>query len=304
MNETSQAMAGERAWNLAPLTPAEPGRRNRRTLDALLLAWGAFLVGLGAVVVESASAQDERVADALVTVLGWAPAVWRVTILALLGLLLAILADVLVRRRWALLRDLTLALLVVVAAASVLGRVVDADWLPVEADLWSRWGFPEVRLAAAVAIVAVAGPELIRPVRKLAAWLVPMAAVGLVALDAASPTRALAGLALGLGAGALVRFAFGTAAGVPPTEQVRRALASLGVDVEDLRIADRQRIGAAEFVAHDDGGAAIEGAGARTGCAGHAAARSSLAALRLPRPADGPSRSGGSSKSSTRRWRH
>jgi uncharacterized membrane protein YbhN (UPF0104 family) len=233
------------------LVAAEPGRRNRRTLDGVLLAAGALIVGLTAVIAESTSEQDDDAGDALVTVLGWAPGLWRAALVGALVLGCAIGVEALVRRRWALLRDLAVALAVVVGLASILGRLVDADWVPFEASLWSRWGFPEPRLALVVAVLAVAGPELIRPVRTLAIWLVPLAAFGCVALEAASPAGALAGLSLGLAAGAFVRLAFGSAAGVPPTERVRRALASLGVTVEELRIAERQRIGAAVFVGRD-----------------------------------------------------
>ena len=78
-----------------------------------------------------------------------------------------------------------------------------------------------------------------------------MAALGAVVLGAALPSAALAAVALGLAAGALVRLAFGTAAGVPPVADVRRALATLGVEVADLKPSPRQRIGAAEYVGHD-----------------------------------------------------
>ena len=114
--------------------------------------------------------------------------------------------------------------------------------------MFSNWGFPELRLAGAVAVFAVAGPELVRPARLLSLWLVGAAALGAVVLGTGLPSQVLGAIALGLGASALVRLAFGSAAGVPPTERVRAALASLGVAVTDLRIAERQRIGAAEFV--------------------------------------------------------
>src|SRR5262249_52266146 len=99
----------------------------------------------------------------------------------------------------------------------------------------------------------VAGPELVQPARKVAAWLVPLAAFGAVSLEAARPSEALGGLALGLGAGALVRLAFGAAAGVPPVARVREPLATLGVTLSDLRVAERERVGAAEYIAHDTG---------------------------------------------------
>ena len=114
--------------------------------------------------------------------------------------------------------------------------MVEADWLPIEADLWSRWGFPESRLGFVVAIVTVAGPELVRPARVVAAWLVPTAAVGAVALEAASPAGALGGVALGLAVGSLVRVAFGSAAGMPAVERVTTALAALGVEIARLEL--------------------------------------------------------------------
>jgi uncharacterized membrane protein YbhN (UPF0104 family)/tRNA A-37 threonylcarbamoyl transferase component Bud32 len=238
--------------------PDEPGRRNRRTIDAVLLAVGAFAVGVAAVIAESAPAEDEDIEQALVTVLGWAPAVWRAAVLGAFVLTLGIVGGALFRGRWVLLRDLAVAFVVVAWLAILFGRLVDADWFPIEADLWSRWGFPELRLALTTAVVAVASPELVQPVRRLATWVVPLAAVGVVALEAASPSRALSGVALGLGAGALVRFAFGSAAGVPPSDRVRRALASLGVEVGSLRATEGQRIGSADFRADDADGSSLK----------------------------------------------
>ena len=126
----------------------------------------------------------------------------------------------------------------------------------------------------------------VRSVRVLATWLVPLAALGAVVLGAALPVGgARPALALGLGAGALVRLAFGTAAGVPPAAQVRAALAALGVEVRDLAPSRRQRIGSAEYVGPRRRRAPAQGARARPRRAGHAAARAPLAPARLPRPA-------------------
>jgi uncharacterized membrane protein YbhN (UPF0104 family)/tRNA A-37 threonylcarbamoyl transferase component Bud32 len=82
-------------------------------------------------------------------------------------------------------------------------------------------------------------------------WLIALGTVGVVALGIALPSEVLAGLALGLGTGALVRLTFGSPAGVPPLERVGTALATLGVEIRDLRIAERQRVGAAEYFGLD-----------------------------------------------------
>ena len=261
MTEAAPAAAGEadpesRSWGLSLLVPAEPGRRNRRTVDGVLVASAAVLVGLQAVVARSAADTDERIGEALATLFGWAPGFWRAVLLLAIALALLIVVDAIVRRRWLLVRDLAIALLLVNLAASVLAQIVDSEWLQAEVDPLSYWGFPELRIACVVAVIAVARPELVRPVRVAAIWLVVLASLGVVALEIALPADVLAGLALGLASGALVRLMLGSPLGAPPIDRVRRALGSLGVDVGELRAADRQRIGSTEYFGRgDDGGA-------------------------------------------------
>jgi hypothetical protein len=250
VSREGQAVSPDRSWNLSLLTRTEPRRRNRRAIDSVVLAAAALLVGLSAVIA-SAPEHDGDVAQALSTVLGWAGALWRTVFVCGLGLALAVVVEVLLRRRWDLARDLLVPGVVLVGTAAILGGVVRSDWMPVEPHLLSQWGYPELRLASVTAVLVVVGPELVRSVRLFASWLVPLASLGAVVFAAALPSAVLAALALGLGAAALVRLAFGTAAGVPPTDDVKGALGTLGVDVADLRPAVRQRIGTAEYVGND-----------------------------------------------------
>jgi uncharacterized membrane protein YbhN (UPF0104 family)/tRNA A-37 threonylcarbamoyl transferase component Bud32 len=236
------------------LTATEPGRRNRRTIDSAFLVVGAIVIGLSAVIASSAPEHDEDVAQALTTVLGWAGALWRIAFLGLLGLAIVIVVDVLLQRRWDLARDLLVAALVLLIATGILARLVESHWVPIKAHVLSRWGYPELRLAAATVVIVVVGPELMRSVRLLAIWLIPFASLGAVVLGAALPSAALGAVALGVGVGGVVRLAFGTAAGVPPTAQVRASLASLGVELNDLAPSPQQHIGAAEYLGHDSSG--------------------------------------------------
>jgi uncharacterized membrane protein YbhN (UPF0104 family)/tRNA A-37 threonylcarbamoyl transferase component Bud32 len=236
------------------LTATEPGRRNRRTVDGIFLLAAAIVIGLTAIVASATPEVDADVAEALQTLFGWANGFWRAAFVALLLLALVVVVDVLIRRRWRLARDLLVALLPLAGLGLVLGGVVESDWFPLKGHLLSRWGYPELRLATATAVLAVAGPELVRWVRLLAVWLAPFAALGAVVLGAALPSGALGGLAVGLAAGSIVRLAFGSAAGVSPTERVRASLKALGVEVRDLAPAGQQRIGAAEYVGHDHAG--------------------------------------------------
>jgi uncharacterized membrane protein YbhN (UPF0104 family)/tRNA A-37 threonylcarbamoyl transferase component Bud32 len=261
---TTAGVTGERAastgrsWGIALLTETEPGRRNRRTIDSVFLALAAVVIGLSALIASSAPADDEAVAEALITIFGWADPFWRAAFIGVLVLAAVIVVDVLLRRRWDLARDLLLAGLLVVGAAIVLGRVVISDWFPLEAHILSQWGYPELRLATATAAIVVVGPELMRSVRVFAAWLVPLAVLGAVVVEAALPSGVLGALALGIGSAALVRLGFGTAEGFPLSEDVRGALATLGVDVADLRPSARQHRGAVEYVGHDGRGASLK----------------------------------------------
>ena len=240
-----------RGWKLTLLAPTEPGRRNRRPVDAAFLLFGAIVIALTALAAASAEEQDGEVARAFKTVLAWADSAWRAAFVGLLAIALAIALEAVLRRRWTLVRDIAVALVLVVGAAFVLDGIVQSNWLPVEPHLLSNWGYPELRLATATAIVVAAAPELARWARLGAFATTPLAAVGAVVLGSGLPSAALGALALGLAAGALVRLAFGSVAGTPPTERVRAALAVLGTEVVELAPAARQRAGYAEYDARD-----------------------------------------------------
>src|SRR5262245_33540068 len=238
-----QPASTRHSWSLTLLSAAAPAGRNRRTVDGVILTAGAIATALAAAVASSAPAQDVDLGQALSTVFGWAEVFWRLVFVGTLLLALSVIVELVLRRRWLLARDVLAALVVLLGLGMALGGVVDSDWVPLEPHLLSQWGFPELRLARAVATLAVSGPGPAQPVRRLAIWLVPLAAVGMVAIGAALPSAALGALALGLGSAALVRLGFGTAAAVPPIPQVRCALRALGVEVTDLRISERQRVG-------------------------------------------------------------
>jgi len=231
----------------------EEGRRNRRPLDAALLFLASLGTAFAAVVATLAPNTDSDVGDAMNVVLGWAPNVWRSAFVLVLALAVLILGEVVVRRRSLLARDVLASALSVVLVGSLLGQVVDDEWFGADAHLFSNWGFPEVRLALVVAIFGVASPELVRPARRLVLWLSAAAALAAAVLGIGSPSQVFGAIALGLGASALVRLVFGSAAGVPTTERVLDALAALGIAVENLRVADRQRIGVADYVGDIDG---------------------------------------------------
>jgi uncharacterized membrane protein YbhN (UPF0104 family)/tRNA A-37 threonylcarbamoyl transferase component Bud32 len=228
--------------------------RNRRSIDAVFLLVAAVVLGLSAGIASAAPRQERDVGDALRTVFGWAGGFWDAAFVCALVLALTVVVDVLLRGRWDLARDLLVAGLLVVGAAVVLGGAVADNWLPIKVHILADWGYPELRLALATGVLVVVGPALVRPARVLAFWLVPLAALGAIVVQAAPLGSALGALALGLAAGSLVRIVFGTAAGLPPVAEVQNALESLGVQVSHLAPIARQHVGAAEYLADDEQG--------------------------------------------------
>jgi uncharacterized membrane protein YbhN (UPF0104 family)/tRNA A-37 threonylcarbamoyl transferase component Bud32 len=228
----------------------EEGRRNRRPLDAALLAFTALVSAAAAALANAVPAQDAEVGNAIVILLGWAAALWRAAVMATFLVGAALLVAVVLRRRWALTRDILAALGVLLVMGCALGRTVGPDWFPVDDRMWSRWGFPELRLAAVIAVATVISPELIAPLRSALAWLLTLSGLGLLALGAALPSDILAAVAVGLASALLVRVVFGSAAGVPLTQDVRHSLEDLGLELADLRPAAVQEIGSAAYVGH------------------------------------------------------
>src|SRR3954452_5678724 len=162
----------------------EQGRRNRRTSDGIVFATMAVLTLAAVAISNGAPGEDAEVGEAIVTVLGWAPALWRTVVVATILLCVALLGAIVLRRRWALGRDALLALAVLALVGSTAGRLVGPDWVALDDRLWSRWGFPEFRLAGVVAVATIAGPELVAPLRRVLIWLLALTGLGLLALGA------------------------------------------------------------------------------------------------------------------------
>jgi uncharacterized membrane protein YbhN (UPF0104 family)/tRNA A-37 threonylcarbamoyl transferase component Bud32 len=160
-----------------------------------------------------------------------------------------IVVAALLARRWRLTRDLFLAGLLawfvghVIALAlgnESLGDIVDAI---THADSTAAQPFPLVRIAVVAAVVAAASPYLGRPARWLSYVVVVLMVPSALYLGIASGADAVGGIALGVAAGALVHLAFGSPGGRPTVQQVELALASLGVEAHDIRLAPVQTLG-------------------------------------------------------------
>ena len=238
----------------------EPYRR--RPADAFTMVFSVIVVALLAWHHDDVGRFEDQIFHAFNSLPngleGVATAMFQVGTLWALGI---IVVAALLARRWRLTRDLFLAgflawlvghLLALTLGSESFGDTVDAI---VRAESTQQNPFPLVRIAVVAAVVAAASPYLGRPARWLGYLLVAGMAPAAMYLGIASPTDVVGGIALGLAAGAFVHLVFGSPGGRPTPEQVALALASLGVDAENVRLAPVQTLGRTLMLADGADGA-------------------------------------------------
>ena len=163
----------------------------------------------------------------------------------------------LVRRRWALTRDMVLGPVVAAAIAVLLRWLVPASWPSLWGSLTttgSPW-LPMARLAVPTAALLTAVPHLAQPIRRIVRWLVVTATLATVALGVATPTGgAVAAVMMAMASAAVVHLAFGSCRGRPSLDDVAVALAGIGVSARLVGAATRQTTGLFLVDAEDDDG--------------------------------------------------
>ncbi len=220
--------------------------RARRASDVIQLVLSSSFLAILAII----SIPPTTIERALITFLASFPELldgfWQFFCDLLLVAAVAVLIASAVRRRGALVRDLVLAVVIAGVVALVVGRLVEGEWLPawktlreVEPPPW----VPALRVAVLSAVLLTARPHLSRPARRLSVWLVGLAAISAVMLEATTPTGAIAGVLLAAIGAATVHLLFGSCEGKPGLADVSAALAQLGVDARSVGAADRQQAG-------------------------------------------------------------
>ena len=106
------------------------------------------------------------------------------------------------------------------------------------------------RVAVATAVIVTVSPHLSRPLRYWGRVVVLLGAVAAVSFGAAWPIGALAGIIVGIGAGAVTHLLLGSPQGLLTAEQVDIGLADLGIDADAVLVAEDQQPGEALWRAH------------------------------------------------------
>ncbi len=222
-------------------TPSDASRVRWRS-DLISAGFLAVLLLVLIAIAGEGSTVDSNTLEYIGTLPGWllwlSQATYVVAVLYALALLLGV--GIFARDRLELLRDLVLAAGMSVVIAVLLSQWVDDRWPQLALlDLTvTRETFPAFAVTMAVAIQAAASPHLSAPMRRIGWWFVLTAGVTSVLGGVTTVSDALGGVLVGLLAATIIRYAFGTSAGVPSINRIRAGLADLNLQVNDLAYSD------------------------------------------------------------------
>jgi len=238
--------------------------------DAPRVRWSTDLVSAGfntgllvflIVVAGEGSTLDRATLEFTVQLPGWllwiCQAIYVVGVLYAFALLTGI--GLFARGRLELLRDMLLAGLLAVAAVLLLTRFIDERWPEFaffELDTTAET-FPAIFITTGAAIQAAASPHLTAPLRKIGWTFLLGAAIAAVFGGVTTVSDAVGGLLVGLVSAALIRYAFGTTAGLPSRGRVADGLGDLGLDVRDLAYVDDQPVVATVMTATTTDGSPV-----------------------------------------------
>jgi len=249
-----------RDWRSLVFAPLGDGRRRRRGSDGARLAVAVLATLCAVLVVRSNSRPEEVVAGVLspppdgvrwlVDVFWIGGSFGTVAVLLLLAAL---------RRRWDVLRDLTLAAAGALAVSGVLVLVLGAAGGRPDTVHFDgyRLSFPVLHVAVAVAVATVGLPYLARGVQRLIESVLGLAIVATVVAGQGLPVNVLGSMAIGWGVTAALHLALGSPVGLPSGEEVRALLGPVGIEPVSVVPARHQTWGAAHYTADMGAGEAL-----------------------------------------------
>ncbi len=245
----------------AYLTADDNEPRARRSADVttvciglIFVLWGCYAFGKSDPLQETLSQFAQALPE------------WAVALLALsytLGLILALVLVVafIYRRRWSAVRDVAIAGIGASITTIVIVAISDELWPPFFNEFLqgaARPQFPIVRVALVAAVLVAATPYVARPIRRIGWTVVVLISIAAVALALSVPSGAVTALGIGMIFGSGVLLLFGSPAGYPDAEAVKEAIAGIGIDVPDLRIAHDQSWGVRRLVGTTTDGVPVE----------------------------------------------
>jgi glycosyltransferase 2 family protein len=233
--------------------------RSRRATDLVILVPAAVGVAV-AIAVYPPSGFELALGRLFASVPGWLGPVWAFAMDLSWLFAVALLFAALVRRRFVVVAQAVASLCVAALLGVVAVRLAVGSWPDLPDTLFGTATaprFPSVRLAEAAAVIVTASPHLVRPWRRVGRWVLGLGVLGTAVMGAGTPLGTVAAVLIGVVAATVVRLVSGTSGGRPGLDEVRTALAELGVSAARLEIAGLQAAGVFHLAGTDGEGRAL-----------------------------------------------
>jgi uncharacterized protein (TIRG00374 family) len=241
---------------IRPFAAPSGQARTRRATDVVFLV--PALLGLAiAIAVYPPSALELALLRFLSAIPNWLDPVWAffADLVWLWALVLG--ATALVSRRLFVVGQAIAGLVVGVVVGVIAARIAVGSWPDVTDAFFGTSRapeFPDVRVAASVAVITTISPHLIRPLRTFGRWVLILGVVGAAITGTGTPGGVLAAVLIGVIAAAIVNLLFGTSAGRPGLDAVAAALTQLGIQASGLEAEEQQPAGVLRVRAVDSEG--------------------------------------------------
>jgi uncharacterized membrane protein YbhN (UPF0104 family) len=225
--------------DLQVFSSASDAPRVRWRTDLVAAAFLAAALTVLVIVAGTGAQLDDDALEFVGSLPGWfrwfGQASYVVAVVYSIGLLIGV--GVFAKGRIELFRDMVLAAVAAAVVAALLSQYIDDRWPEIALfDLQqTRTTFPTFTITSVVAIQAAAAPHLTLPIRRLGWTAIIAGPVASILGGVTTISDALGGVLVGLLVASLVRYLFGTTAGLPSIGRVRRGLDELGLVVDDLR---------------------------------------------------------------------
>jgi glycosyltransferase 2 family protein len=247
--------SAHKTWGASVLGLVAGSRLRRTPSDLVRLLLAAALVAVAVASVAHVSELEASIVGVVASLPGGLDPVWKVCLAMAPLLAVGLMVAALVARRFWLLLTQLVAAVVAWGVSEALSASVDVPGALADAgiDVADRSPeFPVIILAVSAAAVLASRPYLMRPSGRTAVAVLWLAALSALGLLEGLPTAVLGTMALAWGAAAAAHLALGSPAATPSPGEVADSLQALGVDATDLRLADDQTWGGANYLAGAD----------------------------------------------------